>query len=229
MADKQRRLEAIRAAKAALEAEAQPIRPTRRTRADPARRRACAGRAGRKRGEDGGPPDRAQRNFTDPDSRILPTRDGFVQGYNGQIAVDAAHQVIVAHRLADQLGRLSRPRAARRQPAGPSRPQAAGGLRRRRLCHRGEPRRAEGAPDQGLSAAGPSASRRGALLPAARQADQDAPDERHGRDAEAGRPTEAATGCESRWSSPSSGRSSRPEASGSSCCEASIRSEPSGR
>jgi hypothetical protein len=42
------------------------------------------------RGEDGGPPDRAQRNFTDPDSRILPTRDGFVQGYNGQIAVDAA-------------------------------------------------------------------------------------------------------------------------------------------
>ena len=51
------------------------------------------------RGEDGGPPERAQRNFTDPDSRILPTRDGFVQGYNGQIAVDAAHQVIVAHRL----------------------------------------------------------------------------------------------------------------------------------
>src|SRR4051794_4947740 len=51
------------------------------------------------RGEDGGPPDRAQRNFTDPDSRILPTRNGFVQGYNGQIAVDAAHQVIVAHRL----------------------------------------------------------------------------------------------------------------------------------
>ncbi len=51
------------------------------------------------RGEDGGPPDRAQRNFTDPDSRILPTRDGFVQGYNGQIAVDAAHQIIVAHRL----------------------------------------------------------------------------------------------------------------------------------
>ena len=42
------------------------------------------------RREDGRPPDRAQRNFADPDSRILPTRDGFVQGYNGQIAVDAA-------------------------------------------------------------------------------------------------------------------------------------------
>lgn len=50
-------------------------------------------------GEDGVPPDRAQRSFTDPDSHILPTRDGFIQGYNGQIAVDAAHQIIVAHRL----------------------------------------------------------------------------------------------------------------------------------
>jgi hypothetical protein len=51
------------------------------------------------RSPDGGPPDRAQRNFTDPDSRILPTRDGFIAGYNGQIAVDAARQVIVSHRL----------------------------------------------------------------------------------------------------------------------------------
>lgn len=32
------------------------------------------------RGEDGAPPDRAQRNFIDPDSRILPTADGFVHG-----------------------------------------------------------------------------------------------------------------------------------------------------
>ncbi len=41
---------------------------------------------------------RRERNFTDPDSRILSTRDGFMQGYNGQIAVDAAHQVIVVDR-----------------------------------------------------------------------------------------------------------------------------------
>ena len=46
------------------------------------------------------PPDKAQRNFTDPDSRIQPTGDGFIAGYNGQIAVDAAHQIIVAQRLA---------------------------------------------------------------------------------------------------------------------------------
>ncbi len=45
------------------------------------------------------PADKAQRNFTDPDSRILKTKDGFVQGYNAQAAVDAGHQIIVAHGL----------------------------------------------------------------------------------------------------------------------------------
>jgi transposase len=98
MADRQRRLEAIRAAKAALEAEAaDPPDPEDESGPGASSGMRWQGRA--LRGEDGGPPDRAQRNFTDPDSRILPTRDGFVQGYNGQIAVDAAHQVIVAHRL----------------------------------------------------------------------------------------------------------------------------------
>jgi hypothetical protein len=52
------------------------------------------------RGADGGPPDRAQRNFTDPDSRIQPTRGGgVIQGYNAVIAVDGAYQIIVAQRL----------------------------------------------------------------------------------------------------------------------------------
>ncbi len=98
MADKQRRLMAIRAAKAALEAEAaDPPDPDDESGPGASSGMRWQGRA--LRGEDGGPPDRAQKNFTDPDSRILPTRDGFIQGYNGQIAVDAAHQVIVAHRL----------------------------------------------------------------------------------------------------------------------------------
>ena len=48
---------------------------------------------------DGTPPDRAQRNFTDPDSGILASRDGFLQGYDPQIAMGAARQVIVAERL----------------------------------------------------------------------------------------------------------------------------------
>ncbi len=36
-----------------------------------------------------------QRNFTDPDSRVLLTKDGFIQGYNAQAAVDGAKQIIV--------------------------------------------------------------------------------------------------------------------------------------
>ena len=99
MADKQKRLERIREAKAALEAEAaqdpsvlDPDGP------GPSSGMQASGRP--RRAADGGPPDKAQRNFTDPDSRIQPTRDGFIAGYNGQIAVDEAHQVIVAQRLA---------------------------------------------------------------------------------------------------------------------------------
>jgi transposase len=42
------------------------------------------------------PPDQAQRNFTDPESRIMKTADGFEQAYNAQAAVDADSQVIVA-------------------------------------------------------------------------------------------------------------------------------------
>jgi transposase len=40
---------------------------------------------------------KAQRNFTDPDSKIMKTADGsFAQCYNAQAVVDADHQVIVA-------------------------------------------------------------------------------------------------------------------------------------
>jgi hypothetical protein len=42
------------------------------------------------------PPDKAQRNFTDPESRIMKTPNGFEQAYNAQAAVDADSQVIVA-------------------------------------------------------------------------------------------------------------------------------------
>jgi transposase len=99
--DKQARLEHIRAAKATLEAEAQTDPPPEDTEPGPS-----SGMSDR--APDGGPPARAQRNFTDPDSRVLKTRDGFVQGYNGQLAVDTAHQIIVAQRLttngSDQAG-----------------------------------------------------------------------------------------------------------------------------
>ena len=45
------------------------------------------------------PDDTAQRNFVDPESRIMPdggNKGSFVQGYNAQIAVDSESQVIVA-------------------------------------------------------------------------------------------------------------------------------------
>ena len=50
----------------------------------------------------GTPTPKAQRNFTDPDSRIM-VRDGaFVQAYNAQIVVDDAHHIIVAAALSNQ-------------------------------------------------------------------------------------------------------------------------------
>lgn len=51
---------------------------------------------------DGTPKPTAQRNFTDPDSRIM-VRDGaFIQAYNAQIAVDEGTQIIVAAALSNQ-------------------------------------------------------------------------------------------------------------------------------
>jgi transposase len=46
---------------------------------------------------DAKPADKAQLNFTDPQSKIMKTSDGFIQAYNCQAAVDGNAQVIVAH------------------------------------------------------------------------------------------------------------------------------------
>jgi transposase len=98
VADKQRRLERIREAKAQLEAEAaggpDDLDPD-----GPGPSSGMRERGNRKCG-DATVPDKAQRNFTDPDSRIQPNQGGMIAGYNGQIAVDHDHQVIVAQRLA---------------------------------------------------------------------------------------------------------------------------------
>lgn len=51
---------------------------------------------------DGTPEPKAQRNFTDPQSRIMKSGDGFEQAYNVQIAVDEEHQIIVAAALSNQ-------------------------------------------------------------------------------------------------------------------------------
>jgi len=49
------------------------------------------------------PDGKTQRNFTDPESRILKTKDGYIQGYNAQAAVDAGAQIIVAHSLTHSM------------------------------------------------------------------------------------------------------------------------------
>jgi len=46
------------------------------------------------------PPDDAQDNFTDPESRIMKTSAGYDQCYNGQLALDEASLLIVATGLA---------------------------------------------------------------------------------------------------------------------------------
>ena len=46
--------------------------------------------------EFGVPPDKEQDNFTDPQSRVMMTQDGYQQCYNAQIAVDSGSQLIVA-------------------------------------------------------------------------------------------------------------------------------------
>ena len=95
VADKQKRLEKVREAKAALEAEAKAD-------AEEKAKQPKTYRGGRKpKTPPGGPKDSAQRNFTDPESRIMKAKDGFIQGYNAQAGVDADYQVIVAQGLTE--------------------------------------------------------------------------------------------------------------------------------
>jgi transposase/IS5 family transposase len=51
---------------------------------------------------EGTPAPKAQRNFTDAESRIQKSSDGFVQGYNCQAAVDEEHQIITAQAVTNQ-------------------------------------------------------------------------------------------------------------------------------
>ena len=93
------RLKTIREAKAALEAEAaeaarEQAERKARERDDDDDTAAGKGDAAAKAAT---PKPTAQRNFTDPDSKIMLTGDGaFHQCYNAQAVVDADHQIIIA-------------------------------------------------------------------------------------------------------------------------------------
>jgi transposase/IS5 family transposase len=100
---RQQRLEKIRQAKEALEAEARDEEQRRQEESA-----AAKGKQNPEASPNGSPPaepaEKAQRNFTDPDSRIM--RDGatksFEQSYNCQAAVDSQAQVIVAAQVTQQ-------------------------------------------------------------------------------------------------------------------------------
>jgi transposase len=109
IARRESRLEKLREAKAALEAQARAAAEAKKAeREAKERERAAAGKRklGGKKPRDPAtakPKERAQRNFTDPESRIMKGGDGaFLQGYNGQAAVDRDYQIITACDLTDQ-------------------------------------------------------------------------------------------------------------------------------
>jgi transposase len=109
LARRESRLKKIREAKAALEHEAREAAKTKAAKAEAKieERKRTAEQTGKRGGghdpkvpdPDAAVPDeKAQKNFTDPESRIM--KDGatksFEQCYNAQAAVDAAAQIIVA-------------------------------------------------------------------------------------------------------------------------------------
>jgi transposase len=100
VADKKRRAARIRQAKAELEAEAKVAAEAKiKAAAEAEEKREAEGR--KKSGRKAAPPSiepapKAQKNFTDPESRIMKSKDGFVQAYNAQAAVDSVAQIIVA-------------------------------------------------------------------------------------------------------------------------------------
>lgn len=110
------RLEKIREAKAALEAEAKAAAELKaaEAKAKLKEREEKEKETGKKPGgrppsvpnpEEAKPEPKSQRNFTDPESRIMPdggNKGAFLQGYNGQIAVDSEAQIIIAAELTQE-------------------------------------------------------------------------------------------------------------------------------
>ena len=95
LAFREGRLQKIREAMAALEAEAQ---------AEAAQAAEAEQTEAEGKGHSEVPDDKAQRNFTDAESRIMPGPGGrdFQQAYNCQAVVDTAHQVILEARATNQ-------------------------------------------------------------------------------------------------------------------------------
>jgi transposase len=101
LAFRESRLKKIQEAKEALEREAQEQAEKKKTEIDA--KESHGGRPPKQ--PDPVPPAKAQRNFTDPESRIMPSSENkgsFVQAYNCQAAVDDKEQIIVAEDVTQQ-------------------------------------------------------------------------------------------------------------------------------
>ena len=97
---REQRLRRIREAKEALEAEARAAEQARRAELEAQEKKPRRPPGGR---DPFTPKPKAQRNFTDPESRIMKTSDGaYHQCYSGQAVVDAKTQVVVAAELSDE-------------------------------------------------------------------------------------------------------------------------------
>lgn len=92
------RLNKIREAKAQLEAK-QREADRKKGRHEDDDRRPPSGRGRSYQQEFGVPKDKDQTNFTDPESQIMKTAQGYEQCYNGQVAVDDEQQMIVGNSL----------------------------------------------------------------------------------------------------------------------------------
>jgi len=95
LAIRQERLPVIKASRTLLEEQAREKTAEERSQYEETARQ--QGKKPRKRVWKTKPDARAQRNFTDPDSKIMPSKKTFVQGYNAQVAVDGLAQIIVGH------------------------------------------------------------------------------------------------------------------------------------
>src|SRR5450631_3447122 len=97
---REQRLAKIKEAKEALEGEAREAETARRAELEAQGKQPRAPRDGR---DPFAPKPTAQRNFTDPESKIMKTADGsYHQCYSGQAVVDSLAQVIVVAELSDQ-------------------------------------------------------------------------------------------------------------------------------
>ena len=163
VADKKKRAEKIRAAQAELEAEAKAAAAAEaRARAEAEEKRKAEGR--KKPGKPAAPPSeepdpKAQKNFTDPESRIMKTKDGFIQGYNAQAAVDSTAQVIVAHALDARQSDQHQLAADRRRDRSQPGPQAGAAVGGRRLLLRRQPRGVGGTRNRRVHRAGAGQAR----------------------------------------------------------------------